>query len=74
MESPVLQSFTLGQILDRTIEKYPDNDAVVYDDRDFRLTYRQFGELVDQLAKGLMALGIQKARKWPSGQPTCLTG
>lgn len=72
MESPVLQSFTLGQILDRTIEKYPDNDAVVYDDRDFRLTYRQFGELVDQLAKGLMALGIQKGEKvavWATNVP-----
>ena len=72
MESPVLQSLTLGQILDRTIEQFPDNDAVVYDDRDFRLTYRQFGELVDQLAKGLMALGIQKGEKvavWATNVP-----
>jgi fatty-acyl-CoA synthase len=72
MESPVLQSLTLGQILDRTIEKFPDNDAVVYDDRNFRLTYRQFGELVDQLAKGLMALGIQKGEKvavWATNVP-----
>jgi len=45
-----LQSLTLGQILDAALEKYPDNDAVVYVDRDYRLTYRQFGELVDKLA------------------------
>jgi fatty-acyl-CoA synthase len=72
METPVLQSLTLGQILDRSIEHYPDNDAVVYYDRDFRLTYRQFGELVDQLAKGLMALGIQKGEKvavWATNVP-----
>jgi len=72
MENPVLQSLTLGQILDRAIEKYPDNDAVVYYDRDYRLTYREFGDLVDQLAKGLMALGVQKGEKvaiWATNVP-----
>ncbi len=72
MENPVLQSLTLGQILDRTIEKYPENDAVVYYDRGYRLTYRQFGDLVDQLAKGLMALGVQKGEKvalWATNVP-----
>lgn len=72
METPVLQSLTLGQILDRTIARHPDNDAVVYYDRNFRLTYRQFGELVDQIAKGLMALGVQKGEKvavWATNVP-----
>jgi fatty-acyl-CoA synthase len=72
MENPNLQFLTLGQILDRTIANYPDNDAVVYFDRDYRLTYREFGELVDQLAKGLMALGIQKGEKvalWATNVP-----
>ena len=72
MENPVLQSLTLGQILDRAIEKYPDNDAVVYYDRDYRLTYREFGDLVDQLAKGLMALGVKKGEKvavWATNVP-----
>ncbi|MHC1726969.1 MAG: AMP-binding protein [Syntrophobacteraceae bacterium] len=72
METPVLQSLTLGQILDRTIAKYPDNDAVVYYDRNFRLTYREFGELVDQIAKGLMALGVKKGEKvavWATNVP-----
>ncbi len=72
MENGVLQSLTLGQILDRAIKNNPDGDAVVYYDRDFRLTYRQFGELVDQIAKGLMALGIQKGEKvavWATNVP-----
>jgi fatty-acyl-CoA synthase len=58
--------------LDRTIAACPDNDAVVYFDRDYRLTYRQFGELVDQLAKGLMALGVEKGEKvalWATNVP-----
>ncbi|MCE5336491.1 MAG: AMP-binding protein [Desulfobacteraceae bacterium] len=72
MESPNLQSLTLGQILDRAIETNPDGDAVVYYDRDIRFTYRQFGELVDDIAKGLMALGIQKGEKvavWATNVP-----
>jgi fatty-acyl-CoA synthase len=76
METPALQFLTLGQVLDRSIQEYPDNDAVVYYDRDFRLTYRQFGELVDQLAKGLMALGIQKGEKvavWATNVPYWVT-
>jgi fatty-acyl-CoA synthase len=72
MSEPVLREITLGQMLDEVIEKYPDNEAVVYVDRDFRLTYREFGELVDELAKGLMALGVQKGEKvavWATNVP-----
>lgn len=71
-----LKSLTLGQILDRTVERFPDNDAVVYQDRDFRLTYRQFSDLVDDMAKGLMALGIQKGEKvavWATNIPFWVT-
>ncbi|CCK81969.1 AMP-binding protein [Desulfobacula toluolica] len=70
-ESP-LRELTLGQILDQTAARFPDNDAVVYVDRDFRLTYRQFNSLVDEVARGLMALGIQKGEKvavWATNIP-----
>ncbi len=72
MGDTFLHSLTLGQILDQTIARNPDNEAVVYVDRNFRLTYRQFGQLVDQLAKGLMALGVQKGEKvavWATNVP-----
>ena len=51
MDKPALRAITLGQMLDEAILQHPDNEAVVYVDRNFRLTYRQFGELVDNLAK-----------------------
>ncbi len=76
MTQPALRERTLGQMLDETIEKYPDNDAVVYVDRDFRLTYKEFGEVVDQTAKGLMALGVEKGHKvaiWASNVPFWVT-
>ena len=67
---------TLGQILDRTVARCPDNEAVVYADRDFRLTYREFGERVDRLARGLMAMGVQKGEKvavWATNVPDWVT-
>jgi fatty-acyl-CoA synthase len=72
MNHEILRPWTLGQILDHTIATTPDNEAVVYVDRDFRLTYRQFGDLVDRLARGLMAMGIQKGQKvavWATNVP-----
>ena len=72
MASEHLQSLTLGQILDRTVAAHGDQDALVYVDRDFRLTYTEFAQVVDQLAKGLMALGIQKDEKvavWATNIP-----
>ncbi len=67
-----LRTLTLGQILDRTAAQFPDTEAVVYVDRDFRLTYREFNDLVDRMAKGLMALGIQRGEKvavWATNVP-----
>lgn len=71
-ENHALRSLTLGQILDRAIAEFPDNEAIVYVDRDFRLTYRQFGDLVDRMARGLMAMGVQKGEKvavWSTNIP-----
>ena len=76
MDRPNLESLTLGQILDRTAARYPDNDAVVYVDRGLRLTYKEFLDLVDRVAKGLMALGIQRGEKvavWATNVPYWVT-
>jgi fatty-acyl-CoA synthase len=67
---------TLGQLLDQTIEKYPDEDALIYVDRGFRKTWTEFGQLVDELAKGLMALGIKRGDKvgiWATNVPYWVT-
>ncbi len=67
-----LRHRTLGDILDSTIARVPDNDAIVYVDRDFRRTWREFGQDVDVLAKGLMGLGLKPGEKvavWASNVP-----
>jgi fatty-acyl-CoA synthase len=71
-----LQERTLGRILDETAAAFPDHDAIVYVDRQYRMTYRQFAQAVDEMAKGLMALGIQKGEKvavWATNIPYWIT-
>ncbi len=71
-----LYDLTLGQILDKAVAEHPDNEAIIYVDRDFRLTYREFGETVDRVAKGLMALGVKKGEKvavWATNIPYWVT-
>ncbi|MED3662334.1 AMP-binding protein [Ureibacillus terrenus] len=63
---------TIGQLLEEQAEKYPDKEAVVYSDRDLRLTYKEFNEWSDQVAKALIALGIEKGDHiavWTSNVP-----
>ncbi len=68
----ILRELTLGQILDATVRECPDNDAVIYADRDYRQTWREFSDNVDRLAKGLMALGVKNGEKvaiWATNVP-----
>lgn len=56
--------------------RVPDNEAVVYADRDYRQTWREFSDTVDRVAKGLMALGVKKGDKvavWATNVPHWVT-
>src|SRR5215217_2471625 len=58
--SPVpLLGETIGQNLDRTAARVPDNDALVSVHQGVRLTYAQFHAAVEEVARGLLALGIE---------------
>jgi 2,3-dihydroxybenzoate-AMP ligase/mycobactin salicyl-AMP ligase len=48
---------TLGDLLDKAADIYPNKEALVDDKR--RLTYSQVREMTDRLAIGLMELGIK---------------
>ena len=70
------RELTIGQAFDATVAAYPDQDAVVYADRQYRLTWRQFADQVDLLAKGLMVLGVRKGEKvaiWATNVPHWVT-
>ena len=48
---------TLGDFLEYWAEKTPDKEFIVYSDRDLRFTYSEFNKRVNNLAKGMMAIG-----------------
>ncbi|MGE7091234.1 AMP-binding protein [Lysinibacillus sp. NPDC048646] len=51
---------TIGQLLDEQTEKYPKREALVYADRDLRMTYEELNHQSRLVARGLMSLGIEK--------------
>jgi fatty-acyl-CoA synthase len=51
---------TIGENLRKIVEKYPDSEALVVNYQNYRATYGEFWEQVEQIAKGLLAYGIEK--------------
>ena len=54
---------TLGQILDHAVDRYSHKTAFVFTESELRLTWKELQEEVDTIAKGLIAIGIQKGEK-----------
>src|SRR5438445_4997717 len=75
-DTPLL-GLTIGDMLDQTVEKYPDQPALISRQQNIRLTYRQLQAQVNQCAKGLMQLGFQKGQRvgiWsPNRAEWCIT-
>ncbi len=67
---------TLGDFFEKMVEKNPDQDFLVYPDRNLRFTYKEFDERANLLAKGLLSLGIEKGDHvgiWAKNVPDWLT-
>ena len=56
---PLLE-ITIGDLLDRTAERYPDRPAVVSCHQEKRLTWAGLSAEADRVARGLWALGIRR--------------
>ncbi|RVE59996.1 hypothetical protein OJAV_G00193860 [Oryzias javanicus] len=57
--TPMLHD-TIGAMLQKSVERFPDKDAVVFVQDGVRKTFAQFQQEVDQAAAGLLALGLKK--------------
>jgi fatty-acyl-CoA synthase len=55
-----IDGLTVGGLLDLVAERRPDHEALVYADRNLRYTYTEFKAVVEDCARSLMALGIEK--------------
>ena len=71
-----LLTLTLGDLLDQRAAAMPDKEALVYSypeiGLDLRLNYREYRDKVNNLAKGLMALGIRRGENvavWATNVP-----
>ena len=53
---------TIGDLLDSQTERYGDREALVHVETGKRYTYREFKDECDRVARGLMALGIEKGQ------------
>ena len=67
---------TLGEWLEYWAERTPDKEFIVYSDRNLRFTYRQFNKRVNELAKGLLSIGVTTGSHvgiWATNVPDWLT-
>ena len=67
-----LLPYTVGELLEVQAKKYPEQEAVVYADRDLSMNYREFNMLCRKAARGLMKLGVKKGEHiaaWSSNTP-----
>uniref|UniRef100_A0A672YMZ1 Medium-chain acyl-CoA ligase ACSF2, mitochondrial n=1 Tax=Sphaeramia orbicularis TaxID=375764 RepID=A0A672YMZ1_9TELE len=55
-----LLPMTVGQTLDASVQRWPDREAVVFVQDGIRKTFVQFQQDVDQLAAGILALGLKR--------------
>jgi fatty-acyl-CoA synthase len=51
---------TIGELLRRTVARHPDSDALVVRSQGYRATYRALWDAVDEVARGLLAMDIQR--------------
>ncbi|XP_068160767.1 medium-chain acyl-CoA ligase ACSF2, mitochondrial isoform X2 [Antennarius striatus] len=58
--SSSLLYYTVGEILQRMTEHSPDKEAAIFFEEGIRKTFAQLQQDVDQLAAGLLALGLTK--------------
>ena len=71
-----LFDLTIGDWLDYWADKTPDKEFIVYSDRDLRFTWAEFRTRVDNMAKGLLAIGVTRGSNvgiWAQNVPDWLS-
>lgn len=71
-----LSDKTLGDWLEYWVKETPDKDYIVYADRGLRFTWKRFNERVNDMAKGLISLGVTRGSNvgiWAQNVPDWLT-
>ncbi len=70
--APPLLYETIGGALERAAERWPDREAIVVRHQQRRLSYGELNCEADQLAAGLLALGLEPGERIGIWAPNCL--
>jgi len=71
-----LSNRTIGDWLEHWATVTPDKEYLVYSDRDLRFTWKEFNKRVDDMAKGLLSIGVKRGTHigiWATNVPDWLT-
>src|SRR5262245_61919274 len=69
---PPYRDLPVGALLTRLAEALPDNEALIYADRDLRLNFSQLEAEARLIARGLMACGVKQGERvalWATNVP-----
>jgi fatty-acyl-CoA synthase len=66
-----LLGLTIGELFERTVEKFPEQDALIVAHQEVRWTYAELKEQVDQCARALLAIGVEKGDRVGIWSPNC---
>lgn len=75
-EFDIMSDRTLGDWLEYWAKESPDKEYIVYSDRDLRFTWKKFNDRVDNMAKGLISIGVTRGSNvgiWAQNVPDWLT-
>ncbi len=68
--SPLLEE-PIGALLDRAVARWPDVELLVSIEQQIRYTYSEFARRADDLAEGLLALGLTRGDRVGILAPNC---
>jgi fatty-acyl-CoA synthase len=69
--TPPLIEETIGAMLDRAVSRWPDAEALVSVEQGIRWTFSEFSRRVDEVAAGLLALGLERGDRVGIWAPNC---
>lgn len=72
LTTPALLEDTIDENFQRTVQQYPDRDAIVVRHQSIRWTYAELNRQIDKVARGLMAVGIECGDRVALWAPNCI--
>src|SRR5690606_21105286 len=70
--SPPLLEHTIGAALREAADRWPDQEAIVSRHQGVRLTWRELLARAEEVAAGLLALGVQPGERVGVWAPNCV--